>query len=201
MQRALQSTMAARLSLVRRSLSTAASSAAAPPPLTWRESLLKRKNGLVQIFLAGTAMTMAMHSVNLRNRGDEVEADLTKRLHASVAARQALIHNAPAIAREMGLPATAEGNMRRALEDLDMQYSNVTAASAPKTPVATPAVATPTSTSKPASGGARATQGAGRLVNKLVLLLLDVGVGVRRDEMMVRERQARERVFSDLKLF
>ena len=154
MQRALQSTMAAaRLSLFRRSLSTAASSAAVPPPLTWRESLLKRKNGLVQIFLAGTAMTMAMHSVNLRNRGDEVEADLTKRLHASVAARQALIHNAPAIAREMGLPATAEGNMRRALEDLDMHYSNVTAASAPKTPVATPAVATPTSTPKPASGG------------------------------------------------
>lgn len=115
--------------------------------ITWGQWVELRKPRLIQVFLSGTAMCLAMHSVNLRNRGDEIEAELTEQLGASAAAREAILWQAPALACEMGLPASEEAKFRAALHALDAQVSTSIgkpAMTAAETrPAATPANSAP----------------------------------------------------------
>ena len=132
------------------------STASAPPPVTWRMWVERRKQGFIQVLLSGTAMLLAMHAVNVRNRGDELQAQLTEQLAMSAAARQRLLREAPALAKSMGLPADSESKFRSALAAVDAQYGKeaVAAAATPSpsagsAPVPTPAAAVSASGAPP----------------------------------------------------
>ena len=124
----------------RRALSTAAADgASAGAQSTWGGWVERRKDGLIKVLLTGSLMCTAMHAVNLRNRADEAEAEMMEELRAAAAARHDLLQRAPALAREMGLPASAEAKFKAALQQLHMQADS--AATAP--PVSSPVNATP----------------------------------------------------------
>ena len=92
---------------------------------------------------------LAMHAVNLRNRADDVEAEMIERLRASITARAALLERAPVVAREMGLPAAAQDRFKSTLRELDAQFEADPASALPR---AAPSVvdAAPTPAQTPA---------------------------------------------------
>ena len=136
--------------VARRALSTAAAEGASSS--SWGSWVERRKDGLIKVLLTGSLMCTAMHAVNLRNRADEAEAEMMEQLRAASAARHALLIRAPALAREMGLPAKAEGKFKAALQQINMQAEDT--ASAPM--VGAPVDATPAAV--PAGGGAQKQQ-------------------------------------------
>jgi len=135
----------------------------APGDSTWSSWIKHRKHNIVQLLLSGSLMCAYGHSVNLRNRADDVETELIERLRASTIARRATLQRAPELAREMGLPKAAEAKFRAALEELDTQYeadpksASALLAKAKPVPV-TPGAATPAT---PAVAGGGTAKGAG----------------------------------------
>ena len=73
----------------RRGLASATESGAAASSGTtsWSQWFERKKPYLINVMFSGIATTLAMHNVNLRNRNDEVQAELTAQLQASAAAR------------------------------------------------------------------------------------------------------------------
>ena len=135
-----------------------------PVDSSWKTWFEKRKHNVVQLLLSGSLMCAYGHSVNLRNRADDMENELVERLRASAMARRATLQRAPELAREMGLSKAAEAKFRAALHELDAQYeadpksAGALLAQAKPVPV-TSGAATPATL--PAAAGGGAAKGAG----------------------------------------
>jgi hypothetical protein len=122
MRRAL--TSSSRLCSSRRLLSTAA------PAQSWSQWFDQRKPRIIQVLLSGISVCVTGHAVNVRNRSDEMEAELTEQLRLSASARQVLLQQAPVLARELGMPQSAEEKFKAALLAVDQQQSSGSATSA-----------------------------------------------------------------------
>ena len=84
---------------------------------------------------------------------------MMEQLRASMAARQKLVQGAPALARELGLPASAEGKFAAALQAMDAQLDDSPAKAAVSLQrSATVIDAAPTPVQAPASGNAAPKQ-------------------------------------------
>ena len=127
----------------------------APAAATQKGFLERNKTPIAFVLMSGISVTLAGHAVNMRNRADEIEAELLEQLRASVDARNGLVLRAPELAREMGLPARAEGTFREALQKLDSQLeSEAASVYGEKRAVAAGTVSVSTPAAAPASAAA-----------------------------------------------
>ena len=124
---------------------------------SWSTWAQKRKDKIIPTLLTGCMMLISIQNVNLRNKADDMEAEMLDRLRTATVARRGVLLRAPELACEMGLPKNAEGKFRAALQKLDEQYmlDPKAAAPPPKAPSVSSGAATPATTA-PAAGGAKA---------------------------------------------
>ena len=115
----------------RRCIQSASSSNA--PPKSWLQT---HRDKVIHVCFSGALFVLALKLVNMRHAHEDMEADLRERLRVSVVKREAILQRVPALAKEAGLPAKAQGafdkSLRALISQADEDLAAVAAASAPK---------------------------------------------------------------------